>query len=85
MVAKDSARELIDAVNTKDRAGRMEALRAVSDLLHGHISPEDFDRSVDIVCRAQLLEGLPEKRKAFNDAYLETIEALLSTFLLLNQ
>lgn len=84
MVTVDSAREVITAVKTKDSAGRMEALRAVSDLLHGHTSPEDFDRSVDIVRRAQSLEDLPEKRKAFNDAYLETLEALLSTFRQLN-
>lgn len=85
MITVDSASEVINVVKAKGSAGRMEALRAVSDLLHGQTSTEDFDRSVSIVQNAQNLEGLSEKRRAFNEAYLETIEALLNTFRKLNQ
>jgi hypothetical protein len=85
MVAIEDSREVISIVKGKNSAGRMEALRAVSDVLHGQISAEDFDRSLNIVRQAQSLEGLSEKRRAFNDTYLETIEALMETFRKLNQ
>lgn len=84
MVTVENAREVVSIVKAKDSAGRMEALRAVSDLLHGYTSPEDFNRSLETVRGVQELVNVPEKRRAFNEAYLETIEALLETFRNLN-
>lgn len=84
MVTQQTAEEVLSTVQGKNGVGRMEALRSVSDLLHGHITPQEFNSILETVRDSQTLPGLSEKRKSFNEAYLETIDALVGTFQNLN-
>lgn len=84
MVTQQTAEEVVSTVQGKNGVGRMEALRSVSDLLHGHITPQEFNDILETVRGSQTLPGLSEKRQAFNEAYLETIDALVGTFQNLN-
>lgn len=75
-----SAKNVIDEINAdRDRAGRVEAIRNVSDLLLGHMSAEEFDNVLEVVKEAYAVnDTLPEARQIFNSAYLRTIDSLIN-------
>lgn len=62
-----------------ESGGKMTAIRNVTALLMGDISPEEFDKTIEVVRNAQ--ENVEEmnispRRQAFNNSYLNTIEAI---------
>jgi hypothetical protein len=56
--------------------GQMTAIRNISDLLHGHMNKEEFDKITEIVKDALSLENLSPRRKVFNESYLNAIHVL---------
>lgn len=75
-----SAKNVIDEINAdRDRAGRVTAIRNVSDLLLGHMSVEEFDNVLEVVKEAYAVnDTLPEARQIFNSDYLRTIDSLIN-------
>lgn len=74
-----SAKKVVEEVTgDRESAGRVEAIRNVSDLLLGHMSPTEFDNVLEVVKEAYAVnDTLPEARQIFNNAYLRTVSSLI--------
>lgn len=57
--------------------GGCMALRHVGDLLGSQMTHESFDYTVRHISSAGDGDNIPAARKAFNEGYLETLEALM--------
>lgn len=55
--------------------GQWTALRFVGELLNHKMTDEQFNRSVIHISSAG--DNIPADRKAFNEGFLETLEALM--------
>lgn len=75
-----SAKKVLDEITgDRDYAGRLEAIRTVSDLLLGHITPTEFDNILTVIKEAYAVnDTLPEARQIFNSAYLRTVDSLIN-------
>lgn len=55
--------------------GRWMALRFVGLMFHNEMTDEEFNRTVNHISSAG--DGISADRKAFNEGFLETLEALM--------